>query len=359
MRTLFISLTLILSCSLFAQDKISVVFNERTHDFGTIREENGKAVTVFTFTNTSNQVVAIKSVKTSCGCTTPSYSREPIAPNGTGEIKVAYDATGRSGNFSKNITVQIGNDTETKTESLNITGEVTPRPKSVQETYPFKNGDLLMREHILNFGSIIKGETAERTAEVYNNSEKEISLVFGNIPDFLTVDFDNSPKIAPKTKATIKFLLNSDKSKSWGDISANIQIKINGKIADQNYSIKAKINEDFSKISNEDLKNAPIAVINPKNINLTTIKVGTKRTSKIQLTNNGKTPLLIRTIKIDTDYLTVKPAKNEVAAGKSIDLNITVDATKLDAFQFRKQVKIITNDPVNSVITLMIEWQTE
>ena len=153
-------------------------------------------------------------------------------------------------------------------------------------------------------------------------------------------------------------IFDTEKTKNWGDISEKIHIKINGKHVGE-YAFNAIIKEDFSKTTKEDLQQVPVAVLSTKNLNLTTVKIGTKRTSKIELTNNGKTPLIIRDIKADADYLNIKATKNEVAAGKSITLNISVDATKLDVFNFRRQVQLITNDPINPVITLTIEWQTE
>ncbi|MDR1544108.1 MAG: DUF1573 domain-containing protein [Prevotellaceae bacterium] len=358
-RTILFSLIFFLSATIFAQEKISVVFNEMTHDFGVIHEEDGKATTVFTFVNNSAMPITIKSVKASCGCTTPSYSREVIAPHGEGKITVAYNAQGRPGKFTKNVTVQLGTDIDTKTESLTITGEVTPKMRSITESFAYKAGDLLLREQIVNFGSVFKSAAMEKITEVYNNSDREMVVTFGEVPDYIKVTFDGEPKLAPKTKTAVRFSLNTEKMKLWGDISQNISIKINGKTT-ENYTIKAKINEDFSKLTAEQLKNAPIAVADKKNLNLLTIKLGEKRSSKIKLTNAGKTPLLIRSVRSDIDYLIVKPSKEAVASGKSIDLNIMVDASKIpDEFPFRKQVQVITNDPVNPVLTLVIEWQTK
>ncbi|MDR2684643.1 MAG: DUF1573 domain-containing protein, partial [Prevotellaceae bacterium] len=144
-RTLFLSLIFCFSLFVSAQDKISVVFNEKMHDFGTIREEDNKVTTVFSFINTSTKAITIKSVKASCGCTTPSYSREPVVPNGEGKVTVAYSASGRPGKFTKNITVQIGDDVDTRTETLTITGEVVERVKTVQESFVYTAGGLLRR----------------------------------------------------------------------------------------------------------------------------------------------------------------------------------------------------------------------
>jgi len=357
-RFFYILLIFCLPISVFAQEKISVVFNERHHDFGTIMEEDGTVVTEFTFVNTSSQAIMIRNVNASCGCTTPLFTSQPIAPNGEGKISVAYNAKGQKGRFTKNVTVQLGTDNDTRTETLTVSGTVLPIAKATVESFPHKIGDLMFREKTLNFGSIVKGIAVERSFEVFNNSNIEQTLSFANVPAHISVSIDNNGKIAPKQKALVKMTFYSEKVKKWGDVSEKIEIKINGKTVGE-YALNAIVVEDFSKITQKQLKQSPVAVVSTKNLNLTTIKIGTKRTSKIQLTNRGKSPLIIRDIKTDVDYLSVKATKNEVAAGKSVTLNIIVDATKLDAFKFRRQVQLITNDPNNSIITLTIEWQTE
>ena len=59
---------------------------------------------MFAFTNEGDAPLLITNVKTSCGCTVPSYSKEPILPGKSGELKIKYD-TKRLGAFTKTITV--------------------------------------------------------------------------------------------------------------------------------------------------------------------------------------------------------------------------------------------------------------
>ena len=357
-RFFSISLIFCLSLSIFAQEKISVVFSEKHHDFGSTREEDGAVVTEFTFVNTSPQAIMIKDVRASCGCTTPTYSREPIAPNKEGRISVAFNARGQRGHFNKTVTIQLGTDSDTRTETLTIGGIVLPTMQASVENYTHNAGDLFFRENALNFGSMVKGGISEKTVEVFNNSDKEQTLSFANVPAYISISLDNAGKIASNQKALVKMVFNSEKAKSWGNISEKIEVKINGKVAGE-YTLNAVVAENFGKITQKGLQDAPVAVLSVKNLNLTTVKIGTKRTSKIELTNSGTLPLVIRDIKTDADYLSVKASRNEVAAGKSVMLYVIVDATKLDVFKFHRQVQLITNDPVNPVITLAIEWQTE
>ncbi|MCB0607229.1 MAG: DUF1573 domain-containing protein [Lewinella sp.] len=72
-------------------------------DYGTI-EQGADPYRVFKFTNVGTEPLVIKSAKGSCGCTIPTYPKEPILPGQTNEIKVKYD-TNRPGPFTKRVTL--------------------------------------------------------------------------------------------------------------------------------------------------------------------------------------------------------------------------------------------------------------
>jgi len=78
-------------------------FKTEVIDYGTITQ-NSDGMRIFTFTNKGNAPLIISDVKTSCGCTVPTYSKEAILPGNEGQLKIKYD-TKRLGNFTKTITV--------------------------------------------------------------------------------------------------------------------------------------------------------------------------------------------------------------------------------------------------------------
>ncbi len=101
----------------------NMVFNEEVHDFGTIPE--GPAAEVeFTFKNTGDEPILIQNVRPSCGCTTPSWSKDPVLPGKTGTIKASYGTKGRPNGFNKSITVT----SNAGTKVLSIKGTVEPAP---------------------------------------------------------------------------------------------------------------------------------------------------------------------------------------------------------------------------------------
>ena len=85
-----------------------ISFDKETHDYGVMKQHaNGECV--FVFTNTGTEPLIISNAKGSCGCTVPSWPREPIAPGATGELKVKYD-TKRIGMINKSVTIQSNAD---------------------------------------------------------------------------------------------------------------------------------------------------------------------------------------------------------------------------------------------------------
>ncbi len=123
----FIALMLCFTALVFAQNenKPVLTFAEKSFDFGTVKEEAGKITHEFTFTNTGKAPLVIQQVTASCGCTTPSWTKAPIAPGAKGAITVTYSAAGRPNSFQKAITV-VNNSAENPI-ILTIKGFVTPK----------------------------------------------------------------------------------------------------------------------------------------------------------------------------------------------------------------------------------------
>ena len=103
----------------------TIDFESKVVDYGTI-DHNADGVRKFVFTNNGTEPLIIKKAKGSCGCTVPTWPKEPIAPGVTAEIGVKY-ATSRVGKFTKTITLTTNADK--KPVILTIKGEVSPPPK--------------------------------------------------------------------------------------------------------------------------------------------------------------------------------------------------------------------------------------
>ena len=90
-------------------------------DFG-VTDEGEVVKHLFKFTNVGKEPLVISNCKGSCGCTVPTWPKEPIPPGATGEIKVEFNTKGKPGQQSKRVTV-TANTVPTET-FLEIKGEV-------------------------------------------------------------------------------------------------------------------------------------------------------------------------------------------------------------------------------------------
>lgn len=84
-------------------------FKTTEHNFGEL-EEGPRVTTEFEFTNTGTKPLILTDVKASCGCTTPDWPKEAIAPGKSSVIKVEYNTQGRPGDFTKSITINSNAD---------------------------------------------------------------------------------------------------------------------------------------------------------------------------------------------------------------------------------------------------------
>ncbi|MDH6354222.1 hypothetical protein M2132_000549 [Dysgonomonas sp. PH5-45] len=127
MKKLSLILVSLFLCVAFAnaQDKVAAKFDKNVHDFGKVAEEAGQVTSEFTFTNIGKAPLLIQRVAVSCGCTTTSYTKEPVLPGKKGSIKISYSTTGRVGSFNKTTTVFTN--VPDSTFRLVIKGEVLPK----------------------------------------------------------------------------------------------------------------------------------------------------------------------------------------------------------------------------------------
>ncbi|WP_080905841.1 DUF1573 domain-containing protein [Parabacteroides sp. Marseille-P3160] len=106
-RLVFVFMAILLAAGVASaqQKSAAIVASETTHDFGDIKESAGPVSYTFKIKNEGEVPLVITRVVASCGCTTPAWSKEPIAPSKGGEIKVTFDPNGRPGPFTKPVSV--------------------------------------------------------------------------------------------------------------------------------------------------------------------------------------------------------------------------------------------------------------
>jgi len=131
-----ISLIFMSSVVLVAQQERKVKSNAQmafaslSHDYGSV-VYGADGTYNFTFTNKAEKPIVVTNVKSSCGCTIPSWPKEPIQPGKTGSITVKYN-TKLSGSFNK--TVQVFSTADNSPVKLSIRGKVNARPSDLKSS---------------------------------------------------------------------------------------------------------------------------------------------------------------------------------------------------------------------------------
>jgi hypothetical protein len=334
-----------------ATDKSRIAFEKLQHNFGTFKEELGVQTVEFNFKNDGKVPLILNNVQASCGCTTPEWTREPVAPGAKGIIKVSYDARNRPGVFNK--TIRVSSNAENADVVLTILGEVTPKARTIEEDYPNQIGPLRAKTNHIAFVQIKENQVKKDSTEIINNSDQAVQLSFKTPPPHLSAVIKPA-KLAPKQKGYIVVTFDASKIKAYGFVMHRIYLNIDGQDDYRNsIAVSTTLEEDFSKLSADELKNAPVVSYDAESFDFGDIKPGSKVEHTFNLKNAGKSDLVIRDVKSSCGCTAVSPSKNMVASNESVPLKVVFDSTGKSGRQ-NKTITVITNDPKNPTTILRI-----
>ena len=330
----------------FAQEDGGITFNEKLHDFGTIPEKGGNVDFDFVLTNNSTTPLIINKVTTSCGCTTPAWTRTPIEPKKSGTITVSYNPNGRLGTFLKAVTVYTN--LSATPIMLQINGNVTntPVPKKPEEIYPVALGSYLLKSKDLDFGKITISDSKTIRLEVFNNSDKPMTQKI-TPPKYFTINY--SPTIEPKKESTIDVTFLAKEYGKFGYAKGELVFYING--VKQIFPYSALILDNFNTWDPSKKSNAGKLNANTGEINFGNFTAGTSRTLK--LSNSGNSVLNIRNIQSSSPWIV--PSKTTFAIGKGEIAEIKVNADKHKITSpLVATLSIISDDPANPLFEVKV-----
>ncbi|MGD9977198.1 MAG: DUF1573 domain-containing protein [Bacteroidales bacterium] len=353
MRRIILSTALLFfALVLFAQNEAKISFKTDKYNYGTIKEDDGEAFHEFEFTNAGSSPLIIQRVSSSCGCTTPEWSKEPIAPGKGGKIKVGYNPKGRPGPFSK--TISVYSNSAQNVVVLQISGEVAGHVKTLDEIYRIPVGDLYFERNHFALGRLFLNSSVSDTLKFINrgNSPAKVTAITKGM-DYLTV------KIEPQTVKPNDFgkiVLNYDpKSRNdWGFVVDRFVLAVNDQpINNTPVTITGSIEEDYSGLTAEQLENAPVADFNTTVYNFESKNEGEPVEFDFVIRNNGKSDLIIRKVKASCGCTTVEPSKKVLKPGESSPINATFRTNGYSGQQ-SKSITVITNDPKKPTVVLRL-----
>ena len=345
--------TLFCATSLWAEKGAQIIAKELTYDFGAIAEANGLASHVFTIQNTGDEPLVITRITASCGCTRPEWSKAPIAPGKTAEVKISFDPKGRPGPFYK--TISIYSNGKKGSYNLAIKGTVTPKPVKPVYVYPYSIGDLKLHTKQILFSPVRPNETVGEKIHVKNESDSPIHIQIGKAPHYLMV------QAAPQTLASgeegvITLLLDTRAMKRKGRATAVIPLTLSTPAKHQEKEgqihVAANLVDNFSKLSAKEKAEAPIAELSgtllefgqlPNKRSIVPM-VGGKVVGTFEITNKGKTPLQIYSVSCDDERIDISGGKKELKPGATATYKIGIRPKEVKT-KLETLINVICNDP--------------
>lgn len=331
-----------------------ISFEKVVHNFGKIKEEGGKVQYDFKFVNTGGSPLLIENVRATCGCTAPSWTREPIPPGGSGYVRAIFNPAGRPSAFTKYLYVTANSDPAVT--RLTITGEVLSKPRTIEDDYRYSMGGLRLKANHLAFGNVTHTGKKDYQLEVINTSGEPLTLGFDRVPGHMRITFEPDV-LKPMQKGVIRATYDASARKDWGMVIDRVYVSVNGE-SDRNYRlvVSANITEDFSSLTPEQMANAPVATVDDPEVNFGRLRQDQRFEHSFVLSNTGRSTLYIRKIKASCGCTAVQPEKKQVEPGESVQIKTVFNPAGKRGNQ-NKNVTIITNDPKHSNIILRIRGE--
>lgn len=324
--------------SFFAAYSQAVIsFAQKEHDFGDIKETDGPVSYDFVFVNKGNAPVLIKNVESSCGCTSPEWSKQPVLPGKSGFIKATFDPKDRPSHFDKTITVY--SNARPSVVELKIRGNVEARTRTVLDDYPYElsSGLRLPLDHI-SLMKVKKGDTKQMNIGMYNNTGKKVAVTFSGLPSGIKVEVEPSV-IEVKGKATLNVSYNSAIRGEYGLNEENLTMTVDGKKYPMRLS--AFVEENFDPANRA---NAPVIEVEKKYYNFGSVASGQQTGFTYKITNTGKSALKIHRIYTNDNRIEIGDYNREVKAGGTLELTVKT-AKDAGAGKLSGVISVITNSP--------------
>ncbi|MCX8113299.1 MAG: DUF1573 domain-containing protein [Bacteroidia bacterium] len=330
-----------------------ITFEKSEYDFGEVIE-GPPAVHTFIFKNIGSKPVKLTSVKASCGCTTPNWTQEAVPPGGTGQIQVSYDTKGRPGNFIKTVTVQ--HDADDKPVILTIKGVVKSSNQPLDK-YAEVDANLAWTKRRESFGHVKSDQTPSVSFEVKNIGQVPVEFVEGiDLKPMFKLTF--SPKtLAPGQEGKVIVTLDGKAARAAGwknqtGFYENIRIRTTDPISSEKQLV---VNGSFEIVyTPEELAKAPKAVFPVIEFDGGEVLEGQMVEYRFVLRNEGKSDLIIESVKASCGCTAVEPAEKVLKPGASTAIVAKFDSRGRTGPQ-HKTITVETNDPQNGRAVLHLK----
>ena len=343
-----------LACSFAALAEVKAEYPVKVYDFGAFAEEDGDVACKFPVVNVGDEPLAIISARATCGCTTPTYPTESIAPGDTAYVTVVYNPEYRPGKFSKYVHIETN--AQPPKMKLEIKGTVIGAERSISHRYPAAFGPLKLEHPKMMLGELLNTESNSSYIHGYNQSADSLRVVIDHLPAYLSVIA--SPDIVPPgDMVSIVFFTDGTKCPTYGLVEDEVELHV----GDESFKLPTSLmlNEDFSKLSDGDRAKAPVARTDAESLDLGRVsRYSDYIPRKLTLTNAGKSTMKIRRVYSGDKGVEATVGKSELKPGESAVIDVKVYSANQPGALVNARLNIVTNDPATPVKTIRIvgEW---
>ena len=325
-----------------------VEFDKVVHDFGDFLLSGGPKSCEYKVRNISGKPIAILTVSPSCGCTDVEWTKAPIKPGETGTISATYDNKQGAYPFEKTLTVYISS--LSKPVILRLRGNVLEEEKPLSQTYPVHIGKLGLRETEFKLGNINQGSSRSDFTLVANLGSKPLKVVFQDVTDGLEIKTDPET-IDPGKTGRLVYTVHSDLGR-WGKNWYYATPVANG-VKGGPIGIWAFTKEDFGSWTKEQRDSASQPMADASTVNVGIIKAGEKISAAYNITNKGKSKLIVYKADSDTPGAEAE-ALPQLEPGAKGTFKVNVDTSSLPKGEFVIIITLTTNSYLRPIMNLFI-----
>lgn len=365
MKRIVVLFSLLFSCltAVSAQEYYKeadvIRFDKKVHDFGDVLIAEGPVTCIFTFTNIGKAPLVIHNVISSCGCTTPEWTREPVKPGATGTITATFSNDQGAYAFEKTLTVYVGVGSSSldRPVVLRLRGVAHEQKKDLDELFTTKIGGLGLRKTQTSIGYIDQGVVKSDQMQVANLTRGELSVRTDTATPGLTVTVTPNP-IPPRSMARLSYAVNpADMERtSWGRQQYDVTFLLNGKPYTDKLTVTGVIKDNFENLSKEEIEKAGIPVVDRSYYEFGEVKKGASVNASYSIRNKGKNPLTIHHIEGQDDATAVQTQfPLIIKPGGKADIKVKLDTSSLDyTGEVIEVLTVITNAPSKPILNLFI-----
>jgi len=324
-------------------------FEKKSFDYGDLDEDMKYATHRFEFTNIGDQNLFINNVVSSCGCTTPNWTRDSIPPGGKGFIETKYETINRLGKFKKTVTVYT-NSQSASIIFLDIEGNVIkPQTTIIGAPLPQTIGGLFFDKGSVVFEPLYDNRVDTQYIKLHNTTLYTTNFTPLNPDDYPKyIQVLNFPTtLEPNEFAKIKVVIDGTKAKGYGFGAFQIPVISDNVVTPaMGLNITYSRKQYFPKYNAKQLAQQPkISIKNPMH-DFGPQTSGDYLYCNYEFTNTGKKELEIKQISPDCPCFRLKFPKMKIAPGETIVVQGIFDTVTKNGSK-TIGCEIISNDPVN------------